>query len=127
MKTRLATILIAHVVLHVQAADPAKPRMGPRPIPGMPKASVKAASQPSPPVPSAAMVAAMAATAGPATDTARIVKIYRRGTLAAPKVVPAVAAPLNPTTQSAPAAPLPGQVRILTKTQADLLAAQPSP
>ena len=127
MNTRLATFLLACVLLDVQAADPAKPRLGPRPVPGMPKAGIKAAGQPSTPVPTAAMMAAMAAAAGPAADTARIVKIYRRGTLAVPKEVPAVAAPLTPATHDAPAAPLPGQVRILTKSQADLLAAPPSP
>ena len=127
MKTRIVTLLVTPALLvHAWAADPPKPRLVPRPVPGLAKDALKSDRQPAPST--AAVTTKAASVEGPSSDKARIVAIYRRGTLGLPKEPPA-AAPL--TSQEAPkpaiAAPKPGQVRILTKAQADVVAAQPSP
>ncbi|MDB6075649.1 MAG: hypothetical protein JWO89_3289 [Verrucomicrobiaceae bacterium] len=127
MKTRIASLLVTPaLVLHAWAADPPKPRLVPRPVPGMSKDALKSDHQPAP---STAPITAKAASGdSPSPDKARIVAIYRRGTFTLPKELPATATLPSPeSAKPTIAVPKPGQVRILTKAQADLIAAQPSP
>jgi hypothetical protein len=127
MKTRIASLLATPALLaQAWAADAPKPRLVPRPVPGMAKDSLKSDRQPAPSTP---LVTPKAASVdSPSLDKARIVAIYRRGTFAAPKEAPGPAPLTGPeTAKPAIPTPKPGQVRILTKAQADVVAAQPSP
>jgi hypothetical protein len=108
----------------------AKPKLAPRPIPGMAGSSAPA---PMPamatPARKMASVASAAAPAGSGPEQAHIVMIYRRGSAALPataalpsaaKHEPDIVQPVNMAT-----APRDGEVRIITKEEADKFAAKP--
>ena len=113
----------------------AKPKLAPRPLPGTSGNAplAPALSQPmTTTVKRVAQKAPASAVAGNAGPEARILRIYRNGT---------AGLPLVPTTPDAGSAsreadmikpssltnPRPGQVRIISKAEADALAAQPQP
>jgi hypothetical protein len=113
-----------------------KPKFAPRAIPGMGGALHVDHSDPvasgtvlsSKPNPTARQLAPQNASI-PSGDQARILYIYRRGTIEVPSAPVPVSLPaaksaeqLNPATSIVPR---PGQVRILSKADAELLLAQP--
>jgi len=126
------------------AAKPAaKTKMAPRPVPGMSdSASDQAHKQVDPmaarsssnisfaPKPASSKPAASGKTPASGAPQARILMIYRSGTFeplpADPAASPAPAPPLPEEVRPESAAlSRPGQVRIISKAEADVLAAQP--
>lgn len=110
------------------AAPPVvKPKMVPRPVPGMSNAPAASRAQSSVQTTTTRKLRAPAPTEEPVTDDVRILQIFRQGTIALP--------PANPALTASPKAPsLPqtatddvlrsGRVRILTQAEAEVLAAQ---
>jgi hypothetical protein len=109
-----------------------KPKLAPRPVPGTSGSANAVASASAPVTVRRTPAAAPAAHAAPAADQARIIMIYRSGTF---EPLPPDPAPEEPkglddkSTGEAQPAPVPlpgpGEVRIISKAQADALAAQP--
>ncbi len=135
----LLAALLGACILRTASAGPSpqtvagKPKFAPRAVPGLSASSlptvvhpVAAPAKPAPRQPSAVV---SAATTG---DETRILMIYRRGSAALP---PSLAVPPTPAAAPAPALvrpvsftnPRPGEVRIISKAEADALAAQPNP
>jgi hypothetical protein len=108
----------------------AKPKLAPRPLPGMSGNSAPAPVQVmATPVRKIAPPAPTTAPSGSGPEQAHIVMIYRRGSAALPATTP-----LPSATKSAPdivqpinmsAAPREGEVRIITREEADKFAAKP--
>ena len=116
-----------------------KPKFAPRAIPGMGGSSQ---AEPAEPVASGAVLstkprvavpsvqtAPPRATAPSGDQTARILYIYRRGTIEVPSAPVPVSLPsaksAEQITPSTSIVPRPGQVRIISKADAELLLAQP--
>jgi hypothetical protein len=125
---------LPHAIAAPGPATPAvapKPKLAPRPIPGMSGNSAPTLSRPRAPA------SRTVASKGPATtpaaggaETARILGVLRSGSIALPPIAATPAAPpeFPDTGMIRPASlttPRPGQVRIISKAQADALAAQP--
>jgi hypothetical protein len=110
-----------------------KPKLAPRPIPGMSGSAAPAPSQPL--APTAKRVAPKSqapSVASSGVEQARILKIYRSGTVAVPPPPPEAARASEPADAglvrpASLATPRPGQVRIISKAEAEALAAQPEP
>lgn len=116
----------------------AKPKLAPRPVPGTTasvpnqapsKAAPLGAAHHSPNISFSPKPAASKAPASGGAPEARILMIYRSGTfepLPADPAPPPTAAPLPEEARPESAAlSRPGQVRIISKAEADVLAAQP--
>ena len=137
----LAGILFSGCLQVATAAPPgaapktvaAKPKLAPRPLPGMSGSSAPAPLQPmAAPVrkvtSSVASTAAAAANAN-GQEQARIVMIYRRGSALLPATAPLPSVPtpaediVRPVNMST--APREGEVRIISKEEADKFIAKP--
>jgi hypothetical protein len=128
----LAGILLSGC-LQLAAAPPgaepkspaAKPKLAPRPVPGLSRnsapAPIQAKAAPVRKLTPAAASTATAADSGP--EQAHIVMIYRRGSAAHPATTPLPSAPRPPEEIVQPvgvtSVPHPGEVRIITKEEAE--------
>jgi hypothetical protein len=109
----------------------AKPKLAPRPLPGMSGNSVAGPSQvrAAAPIRKVNPAALAAAAAGDGADQARIVMIYRRGSAELPATAPLPSAPsqsvdiVQPVNMSS--APRDGEVRIITKEEAEKFVVKP--
>jgi hypothetical protein len=134
----LAGILLSGC-LQVAAAPPgaapktaaAKPKLAPRPVPGLSKnsavAPIQAKAAPVRKLTSPAASKATPADNGP--EQAHIVMIYRRGSAALPVATPQLSAP-KPSVEiiqpvSMTSIPHPGEVRIITKEEAEKFVTKP--
>jgi hypothetical protein len=136
----LACLLVSGCMQAVTAAPPgpapvkpktvaAKPKLAPRPIPGMSGNPAPTLATAAPARKMTAPVANPATSAGNGPELAHILMIYRRGSVSLPATTPQPSVPkasveiVQPVSMTS--VPRPGEVRIITKEEAQKFLAKP--